>query len=203
MNESTGTDDNRTMPGVPDAATAGTDPGTATEQTEDEKPASGRDNTTATAASGRAMPGVPETDEPKATESAQSGDSCGGPAHAETGTVHDLTTVFTFEALTMMADPAAVIADAKTWSDWVGMIGNADVPQMNTFLRRNEINVDFFNGASRPAARLRRVVETDSSFGSKRQVVVGAEDQAHFGAVDGWEFQDLESTAQNADWTLR
>lgn len=149
------------------------------------------------------MPGVPETEDPTPTASAQSGGSCGAPEHAETGPVHDLTTVFTFEALTKMADPAAVLADARSWSDWVGMVGEADIPRMNTFLRRNDINVDFFNGASQPTARLRRVSETDSSFGSQRQVVVGVEDQDRFGAVGGWEFQDLETTAENADWTIR
>lgn len=195
------------MPGVPDDPDEGADPEDGADP--DPEPgtpdaeAAATDSTDSTTSSGGAMPGVPKTTGPTPSEAEQAGGSCGAPESADTETVHDLTTVFTFEALTRVADPVAVIADARSWSDWVGMVGEADVPRMNTFLRRNEINVDFFNGASRPEARLRRVSDTDSSFGSERQVVIGLEAQADLGDIEGWEFEHLDETADEAGWTLR
>jgi len=131
------------------------------------------------------------------------GRSCGSDVETRTGAVHDLTTVFTFRALQALEDPAVAIADARSWSDWVGMVGEAGVPRMHTFLRRQDIRVDFFNGASSPAARLQRVADTDSSFGSERLVLVGVAGQDHVAAPAEWEFQPLAATAAEAGWRLR
>jgi hypothetical protein len=244
MAKNTGSDEGRTMPGVP-GSDSGTDrsddeqrdaaaaaetadtAGSATESAQDSTGEGSNGGGSGSTASGRVMPGVPggstgtapEQDHDEGTgtapehdhdggtgavsEHGHDGGTCGAPEHGGTETVHDLTTVFTFEALTRLERPAEAIAGARNWSDWVGMVGETDVPTMNTFLRRRGITVDFFNGASRPADRLRRVSDTDSSFGSARQVVIGTAAQADLVADLAWEFQDIESVAPEAGWTVR
>ena len=82
------------------------------------------------------------------------------------------------------------------------MVGDADAPTLNTFLRRKGVDIDFFNGAATPAQRLSRVAAEGSAFHSERLVLVGVEGQEDIAAEAGWEFEHLVPTAETAGWTL-
>ena len=154
--------------------------------------------------SGRRMPGVPQTTGDPETDAAAS-ESCGSAAAAEQPDEpqHDLTTAFTFEALQKLSNPAGVLSAARSWSDWVGMVGEADAPTMNTFRRRRQLAVDFFNGGSGgPDARLAEIATGDSPFQEDRMVLIGLPDQSWIAEEAGWEFEPLADTAERAGWTL-
>jgi hypothetical protein len=152
------------------------------------------------------MPGVPDADEAESEEPTER--TTGTETHShqhhdeDAGGEHDLTTAFTLAALTELADPAAVVAEAGTWSDWVGVVGEVDAPTLNTFLRREAVDNDFFNGVEAPTERLKRIANPGSAFYSERLVLVGTEDQAEIAAAAGWEFEAVRPTAEEAGWEL-
>jgi len=189
------TDGGSPMPGVPDEEEAAEEPPKQTTDSTPEK----------TTSSGSQMPGVPESQGPKPAVESGGGGSCETPDHADENEAetHDLTTAFTLSALQSLDNPAGVVSEARSWSDWVGVVGKVDAPTMNTFLRRNTVDIDFFNGAGTPKERLQRISADASAFHSDRLVLVGTADQADMAAVDGWEFQDLEETAAEAGWDLK
>ncbi|WP_070365533.1 DUF7124 domain-containing protein [Halodesulfurarchaeum formicicum] len=161
-------------------------------------------DSTSTSSSGAQMPGVPDSKGPEPAAKANEGNTCGAPTEdAEDDVTHGLTTAFTLNALASTADPAAVVDDARNWSDWVGVVGTVDSPTMNTFLRRNGVDIDFFNGANGPAERLARVAQSGSTFHSDRLVLVGVPGEEGFAPEDGWEFEPLEPTAEEAGWELK
>ncbi|MFP4530034.1 MAG: hypothetical protein ACLFNC_01945 [Halodesulfurarchaeum sp.] len=189
------TDGGAPMPGVP----------SEDESPEEPSEPDSREQGTTNASAGSQMPGVPEPKgEKPAVESG--GGSCEAPTEdddAEEAEDHDLTTAFTLAALTQLENPAAVVSEARTWSDWVGVVGEADAPTINTFLRRKGVDIDFFNGAASPAQRLSRVTAEGSAFHSGRLVLVGAAGQEAIAAEADWEFEDIVPTAETAGWALR
>ncbi|MDZ7849509.1 MAG: hypothetical protein U5K70_01395 [Halodesulfurarchaeum sp.] len=188
------TDGGAPMPGVP----------SEDESPEEPSEPDAREAGNANTSSGSQMPGVPESKgEKPAVDSG--GESCEAPTEeeeAEEPDAHDLTTAFTLAALTQLENPAAVVSEARSWSDWVGVVGEADAPTINTFLRRNGVDVDFFNGAASPAQRLSRVTAEGSTFHSDRLVLVGAEGQEQIAEEAGWEFEGIVPTAEKAGWAL-
>ena len=193
------TDGGSPMPGVPtgeDDSQGGSDPepGTPTGSGSGPSDSSG----------GTQMPGVPDSKGEEPAVKSNEGNTCGAPTQEEDdGQTHDLTTAFTLNALASTVDPAAVVEDARNWSDWVGVVGTVDSPTMNTFLRRNGVDIDFFNGANAPAERLARVASEGSAFHSDRLVLVGVEGEEGFAPEAGWEFELLEPTAEEAGWDLQ
>ncbi|ALG82924.1 DUF7124 domain-containing protein [Halanaeroarchaeum sulfurireducens] len=199
------TDGGRPTPGVPDVS----------EKSTDEHDRSDADDATAESesaerqqtASGRAMPGVPQTGAASTeTESSHNhgdggGDSCGTEeSHDETE--HDLTTAISLRGLKRAEMPSSVVSDAKTWSDLVGVVGEASGPAMNTYFRKNAVDVDFFNDASQgPADRLARIDE-GHHFYSERRVLVGLPEEKEWAEEAGWEFQSFEEVSQESGWTL-
>jgi hypothetical protein len=188
------TDGGSPMPGVPEE-----------EEEPDPEPAPSS-SSNPPAGSGSQMPGVPETKGPEpAVESG--GGSCEAPEHEETEDAeaepHELTTAFTLDALTRLENPASVVSEARAWSDWVGVVGDVDAPTLNTFLRRESVDIDFFNGVADPQERLARVAKEGSAFHSDRLVLVGAQGQADLAPADDWEFETIESTAEEAGWSLK
>ncbi len=185
------TDGGSPMPGVPS-------------EDEQEGEESQQSSSGTGASSDSQMPGVPE---PKGSEPAveSGGGSCEAAAHeeAEEDATHDLTTAFTLAALTQLENPARVVAEARSWSDWVGVVGEADAPTLNTFLRRQNVDIDFFNGVATPGERLARVASAGSAFHSDRLVLVGSEGQEEIATEADWEFEGIVSTAEEAGWTLR
>lgn len=196
------TDGGSSMPGVPsEESVADTDDEPEPTTAGGGSASSGSQTTTS---SGSQMPGVPDSKGPEPAVQSGGGDSCEAPEHdADDGETHDLTTAFTLGALASTRDPASVVQDARSWSDWVGVVGAADAPTINTFIRRNNVDVDFFNGANDPQTRLARVASDASTFYSDRLVLIGVEDESDFVPGEEWEFEPLEPTAEEAGWTLK
>ncbi len=194
------TDGGSSMPGVPSEESAADENEPEPTTTSGETDPS---NSQPTSSSGSQMPGVPDSKGPEPAVKSGGGNTCETPEQdADDGETHNLTTAFTLSALASTRDPASVVQDARSWSDWVGVVGTADAPQMNTFLRRNNVDIDFFNGANDPQSRLARVGSEGSAFYSDRLVLVGVEGESGFLPDDQWEFEPLEPTAEEADWTL-
>lgn len=184
------------MPGVPGEDESSADP-------RESDPGEHGDTTDP---AGSQMPGVPEPKgEKPAVESG--GESCEAPTEEAMDTSaeaenHELTTAFTLAALSQLENPAGVVAESRSWSDWVGVVGDADAPTINTFLRRESVDVDFFNGVASPVERLSRVSAEGSAFNSDRLVLVGLEGQGAIAEEAGWEFERLVPTAEEAGWEL-
>lgn len=200
-------DGGRPTPGVPDVADDESDDQSPETNTDEESPP---DTGSTTTANGRTMPGVPgggsgsQTQETSSDESEEpaEGGSCGSGEDHDHEPQHDLTTAISLRALKRTRSPAAVVTEANTWSDWVGIVGEENGPTMNTFFRRNNIDVDFFNDVSNgPAERLARIDE-GHHFYSERRVLVGLPEERAWAEEAGWEFQPFEEVAEEADWTL-
>ncbi|NHN48937.1 hypothetical protein G9464_15220 [Halostella sp. JP-L12] len=125
-------------------------------------------------------------------ESAASGPHGGG--------VDEMATAFTYEALKRLSNPAAAVADAKRWSDWIGIVGDVPAHVIGTFQREHGIDADFFNGTGTgPGERLAGIDE-HSMFYSERMVVVGVAGEEPIAEEAGWEFVPLADAAANAGW---
>lgn len=112
----------------------------------------------------------------------------------------DMTLAFELEALKQLADPEAVFSDARTWSEYVGVISEKPTYVVTNFTRKNRIRQDFFSG---PRGRKESLENVKSQFQTDRHVFVGIddEDEALADAVE-WEFLPVETAAEAAGWSL-
>lgn len=129
------------------------------------------------------------------TRSASGGEPGGG--------ADEMTMALTFRALKRLASPAGAITEARTWTDWIGVVGDVDTPTISKFQRDEQIDLDFFNGAGTDPEERLAEIGPHSMFFSERMVVVGLpgrdEEIAHRA---NWEFVPLEEAASKADWRL-
>lgn len=107
-----------------------------------------------------------------------------------------LTLAFSLSALRRAADPAAVVADARTWSANVVVVTDRPPHALSTFQREHGIQQDF---APEPAPAAESLDHVREHFATERYVFVGTEDCA----PAGWEFLDVTDAADDAGWELR
>lgn len=111
-----------------------------------------------------------------------------------------MTLVLTVSAVERLADPAAVVADARRWSDTVGIVGGtrASISEVQTYVDGLAAEPDVVAGRSGGGlASIRQQLPTE------RHVLVGTTDeQADIGAALGWEFLAVETAAEEAGWSL-
>ncbi|TKR26457.1 DUF7124 domain-containing protein [Natronomonas salsuginis] len=112
----------------------------------------------------------------------------------------DMTLAFELEALKKLANPEPVFSDARSWSEYVGVISEKPTYVVTNFTRKNRIRQDFFSG---PRGREESLENVKSQFQTERHVFVGLtdEDEALAESVD-WEFLPLETAADAAGWEL-
>jgi hypothetical protein len=112
----------------------------------------------------------------------------------------DMTLAFELEALKELADPEAVFSDARSWSEYVGVISEKPTYVVTNFTRKNRIRQDFFSG---PRGRAESLENVKEQFQTDRHVFVGLdeEDEALAESVE-WEFLHLEDAAEAASWEL-
>lgn len=134
-----------------------------------------------------------------APEGTQTGSVASGP-HG--GGVDDMTMALTYEAAKRLADPRFAVIEAKTWTDWIGIVGDVPAYVINKFQREHELDVDFFSDANTGPAQRLRDIDEHSMFFSERMVVVGVEGDAEVAEQADWEFVPLEEAAEKADWEL-
>lgn len=134
--------------------------------------------------------------EPRPAGSAAEGPHGGG--------IDDMTVAFTYKAVQRFTNPAAVFADAYTWSDWIGIIGNVETYAITKFQRTHTVDADFFTGSgTTPSERLQEIDQT-SMFYAERMVVIGVDESDEAVAEDAdWEFIPLELAADKAGWELK
>ncbi|WP_129112830.1 DUF7124 domain-containing protein [Halegenticoccus tardaugens] len=113
-----------------------------------------------------------------------------------------LTMAMTYEAIRRLDDPAGVIADARGWADWIGVVGDVPAHALNAFQRRHGVDVDFFNGAGTAPAERLAAIDSSSMFDAERLVVVGVDGEEGLARRTGWEFVPLSIAAAKAGWTI-
>jgi hypothetical protein len=111
----------------------------------------------------------------------------------------ELTLAVALDAARSYADPAAVVADARRWSRYVGIVG-ADTDAVASFAETHGIDDDFALGDRdlwRAMADLRAAADTP------RHVFIGAGPE-HRRIADHveWEYLSAHEAAQKAEWRL-
>ena len=115
--------------------------------------------------------------------------------HRRTSPV-SLTLAFELAALRRLADPGGAVADARDWSEHVGVVTDRPPHVLTKFTRDHGIRNDF-QPASEPAAEtLPHLLE---HFETERFVLVA---DAADSAPDGWEHRPVEAAADRAGWDL-
>jgi hypothetical protein len=112
----------------------------------------------------------------------------------------DMTLAFELDALKELQDPETVFSDARSWSEYVGVISEKPTYVVTNFTRKNRIRQDFFSG---PRGRAESLENVKDQFQTDRHVFIGLtdEDEALAESV-GWEFLPLENAAEAAEWAL-
>ncbi|QZX98376.1 DUF7124 domain-containing protein [Halobaculum rubrum] len=122
--------------------------------------------------------------------------------HGETKS--DMTMALSYRAVRSLSSLHAALADAETWTDYVGIVGDVDAHVINKYQRDNRLDLDFFNGTGTgPSERLEEVGPT-SMFYADRMVLVGVESAGErvWAERAGWEFVPLAEAAEASGWAL-
>lgn len=122
--------------------------------------------------------------------------------HGETKS--EMTMALSYRAIRSLANLHAALADAETWTDYVGIVGDVDAHVINKYQRDNRLDLDFFNGTGTgPSERLEEV-GPNSMFHAERMVLVGVESAGERAWAEraGWEFVPLAEAAEASGWTI-
>ena len=113
----------------------------------------------------------------------------------------DMTLAFELAALKRLADPESVFADARTWSEYVGVVSDKPTYVVTNFTRKNRIRQDFFSG---PRGKAESLDNVERQFDTDRHVFVGVPDGDDPDVAEevGWEFVPIARAAEAADWEL-
>ena len=107
-----------------------------------------------------------------------------------------LTLAFELAALRHLADPEGAVADARTWSEHVGIVTDDPPYVLTKFTRDHYVRNDFEPASESAAETLSHLL---GHFETDRFVLVAAEVDA---VPDGWERQSVEAAAAEAGWEL-
>jgi hypothetical protein len=112
----------------------------------------------------------------------------------------DMTLAFELEALKRLTRPEEVFSDARTWSEYVGVVSDKPTYVVTNFTRKNRIRQDFFSG---PRGREESLENVKKQFETDRHVFVGVDDDdSTLAETVGWEFLHVEQAAEAAEWEL-
>ncbi|TQQ80062.1 DUF7124 domain-containing protein [Halonotius roseus] len=112
----------------------------------------------------------------------------------------DMTLAFELAALQSLADPGAVITDARQWTEYVGVVSEKPTYVVTNFTRKHRVRQDFFSGPRGVGESLDNVAD---QFETERHVFVGTSDDDKAIADDaGWEYLPLAEAAEAAEWEL-
>lgn len=116
-----------------------------------------------------------------------------GPTGTET------TLGFELAAFKAFDRPNEVVADARTWSRYVGLIAT-DTDAVTSYVQTHELNLDFLPGDRDKWLALEEIREKTNT---DRHVFVGlASDDRMAAEHTGWEFVPVEEAAEKAGWAL-
>jgi hypothetical protein len=110
----------------------------------------------------------------------------------------DMTLVFRVTALQRLADPTAAVADARTWSDRIGVVAGESSPSVSAYLDRAGLEADFTSAEGSVSTCLS---VAHQQFSTERYVFVGADDgDEELARSLGWEYLDVTDAAKRAGW---
>jgi len=111
-----------------------------------------------------------------------------------------MTLAFELAALQRLADPEGVFADARQWTQYVGVVSEKPTYVVTNYTRKHRVRQDFFSGprgVEESLGNVRRQFDTD------RHVFLGTTDGDREKAqAAGWEYVPIESAAGAAGWEL-
>lgn len=111
-----------------------------------------------------------------------------------------MTLAFDLAALERLVDPEAVVQDARTWSEYIGIVSEQPTYVVTKFAREHRIRQDFFSG---PRGREESLEQIREQFRTDRHVFVGVGDEdATLAEAVGWEYLSVEDAAAAAEWDL-
>lgn len=111
-----------------------------------------------------------------------------------------MTLLVSVAAVHRLAEPGAAIADAKTWSEHVGVVGDGtdSIDDVRAFVDDMGANPDLVAGQLGGG-----LADIRQRLRAERHVLVGAGDQQRaIAAALGWEYQDVRAAAEAAGWEL-
>jgi len=112
----------------------------------------------------------------------------------------EMTLAFELAALRELAKPGEAFADARRWTEYVGVVSDEPTYVVTNFTRKRRIRQDFFSGPKSKAESLENVKE---QFDTDRHVFVGVSEEDRELAADAdWEYLTVEEAAEAADWEL-
>jgi hypothetical protein len=111
----------------------------------------------------------------------------------------ELTLVVTRTAAERLADPGAALAEAREWSQYVGVVGD-DADRVAAFVAEHDIPQDYAQGERDKWLVAEEIREATAT---PRHVLVGAsvEDRRIADYLD-YEFRHVTDAAERADWPL-
>lgn len=111
-----------------------------------------------------------------------------------------MTLAFELTALEVLADPGEAFADARRWSQYVGVVSDEPTYVVTNFTRKRRIRQDFFSG---PKGKAESLSSVKDQFDTERHVFVGtSEEDRRLADENGWEYLPVEDAAENAEWSL-
>ncbi|GAA0646008.1 hypothetical protein GCM10009019_05390 [Salarchaeum japonicum] len=112
----------------------------------------------------------------------------------------DMTLAFELSALQALAKPGTAFADARQWTEYVGVVSDEPTYVVTNFTRKRRIRQDFFSG---PKGKEESLDSVKDQFDTERHVFVGTSDEDEALASEvGWEFLHVEDAAEAAGWEL-
>jgi hypothetical protein len=112
----------------------------------------------------------------------------------------EMTLVFGLSALGRLREPAASVADARRWSEYVGVAGDPSSGNLTAAVERAGVEPDFISdetGLTGSLAAIRQRFTTD------RHVFLGSSgDERGISEALGWEYLPVEEAAERAGWAL-
>lgn len=111
----------------------------------------------------------------------------------------EMTLAFSLTAVRRLADPAAAIAEAREWSQHVGVVGN-HADEVESFVADHGFQQDYDLGDSDKWLLMETIREETHT---PRHVFVGTSvEDRRIAEYTGWEFQSVSEAAEKADWAL-
>lgn len=113
------------------------------------------------------------------------------------GVATGLTLAFDLAALRRVTDPAGTVADARRWSEHVGVVTDRPPYVLTKFTREHAIENDF---PPEPAPAAETLEHMRTHHDTERYVFVVPDDAPP--TAEGWERLPLSEAAERADWEL-
>ena len=111
-----------------------------------------------------------------------------------------MTLAFELSALRHLKKPGTAFADARQWTEYVGVVSDEPTYVVTNFTRKRRIRQDFFSG---PKGRRESLESVKAQFDTERHVFVGVDDADRDLAEEtGWEYLSIEEAADASGWEL-